>query len=191
MFRLRKPSDHVLAQVLEDQRGRPFSYPTVGATAGGSGTGELPARYHHDRLETDLGPDDGDRFARAGQALLAWAPQRGAAIRVFPDQPVAADREFVLVMPLPVTGWALAPGRVAYLMDEPDRFGYAYGTLPGHPEQGEEAFVVIRADGRIRFEVIAFSRPQEPLARLGGPITRAFQVRTLRAYLRAMESAAR
>ena len=34
------------------------------------------------------------------------------------------------------------PARVVYVIDEPLRKGFAYGTLPGHPETGEEAFIV-------------------------------------------------
>lgn len=39
-----------------------------------------------------------------------------------------------------------APCQVVYVLDEPDRQGFAYGTLPGQPESGEEAFVIERAD---------------------------------------------
>ncbi len=185
MIRLRRPSDDLLQRVLDDERAKPFSYPSVGATR----DGKAPAGYRFDRFDTDLGADEGDRFDRAGQALLQWAPQRGTGIRVFPDQPVAANQAFVLALPLPGAGWAVAPARVAYLLDEPERFGYAYGTLPGHPAQGEEAFVVTRRGGRVRFEVVAFSRPRDPIARLGKPVTRLLQVRTIRGYLRAMEAA--
>ena len=81
----------------------------------------------------------------------------------------------------------VAPCRVVYIVDEPDRFGFAYGTLPGHPEQGEEAFVVAKADdGAVRFTITAFSRPKEALARLGGPVTRFVQKRATKAYLDAM-----
>ncbi|MBV8305138.1 MAG: DUF1990 family protein [Acidimicrobiia bacterium] len=43
-----------------------------------------------------------------------------------------------------------------------------------------------RRDGRVSFEVTAFSRPRDPLARLGSPVTRWLQVRTNRAYLDAI-----
>jgi hypothetical protein len=53
-----------------------------------------------------------------------------------------------------------APCRVVYVIDEPRRRGFAYGTLPGHPESGEEAFVLEqRDDGTIASNIIAFSRP--------------------------------
>jgi uncharacterized protein (UPF0548 family) len=46
------------------------------------------------------------------------------------------------------------------VIDEENRRGFAYGTPPGHPEQGEEAFVVaLREDGQVTFTVTAFSRP--------------------------------
>jgi len=83
---------------------------------------------------------------------------------------------------------AVAPCRIVYLVDEPDRFGFAYGTLPGHPESGEEAFVVDHLPGGdVQFTVTAFSRPTGLLPRLGGPVTRLVQSRATRAYLRAME----
>ncbi|MGO8859629.1 MAG: DUF1990 family protein [Acidimicrobiales bacterium] len=50
------------------------------------------------------------------------------------------------------------------------------GTPPGHPEQGEEAFVVsLSSDETVRFEVVAFSRPGDALVRLSGPIGRGIQ----------------
>jgi uncharacterized protein (UPF0548 family) len=186
MLCLRPPSPDRLQGILEERSAAPFTYPEVGATVG-----QPPGGYRHDRESTDLGADDGDRFQRAGQAVLDWVPQRGAGIRVFPDGAVTADQTFVLVLPLPGAGWAVAPARVVYLVDEPDRVGFAYGTLPGHPASGEEAFMVVRAAGRVRFEVIAFSRGADLLARLGGPVTRALQVRTIRTYLRSMEGAIR
>jgi uncharacterized protein (UPF0548 family) len=45
---------------------------------------------------------------------------------------------------------------------DPDRYGFAYGTLPAHPEEGEELFLVTRGgDDTVRFEITAFSRPHD------------------------------
>jgi uncharacterized protein (UPF0548 family) len=53
-----------------------------------------------------------------------------------------------------------APARVVYVVDELTRKGFAYGTLPGHPESGEESFIVEQtADGSVWLEISAFSRP--------------------------------
>jgi len=83
-------------------------------------------------------------------------------------------------------GQAVAPCRIVRIIDEFDKFGFAYGTLPGHPERGEEAFVIERrADGTF-FTITAFSRPADPLARLAGPISRAVQLAITRRCVRGL-----
>lgn len=78
------------------------------------------------------------------------------------------------------------PCRVVDVVDEPDRHGFSYGTLPGHPECGEEEFVLERIPGgSLRFTVSAFSRPATLLARLGGPATGVVQRWMTRRYLAA------
>ncbi|WP_223874608.1 DUF1990 domain-containing protein [Salinispora fenicalii] len=67
--------------------------------------------------------------------------------------------------------------------------GFAYGTLSGHPECGEEAFLVRRgAGGQVYFEVRAFSRPDSLPARMAGPVGRLVQDLITRRYLGAMRS---
>jgi uncharacterized protein (UPF0548 family) len=121
--------------------------------------------------------------------LLSWQAQTGAGLTVYPGEPVADGQTFALVIRLPVGGYVMAAGRVVFVLDEPDRRGFGYGTLPGHPEQGEEAFVVARRGDRLCFEVTAFSRPRHPLARLAKPVTRLLQRQTARRYLAAMRAA--
>ena len=83
--------------------------------------------------------------------------------------------------------YMLAACRIVWTVDEPDTFGFGYGTLPGHPESGEECFVVRRhGGGRVTFEVTAISRARHPIAKLGGPITRALQARTA-GYIRGVQ----
>jgi uncharacterized protein (UPF0548 family) len=60
---------------------------------------------------------------------------------------------------------------VVYTYQEPNRAGFGYGTLPGHQESGEEAFVVERdTRDRVWFTVVAFSRPARWQAIVAGPI---------------------
>jgi len=55
------------------------------------------------------------------------------------------------------------------VVDEPRRRGFAYGTLPGHPERGEEAFLITHHDdGTVTFAITAFCAPGSPLARAAG-----------------------
>ncbi len=69
---------------------------------------------------------------------MRWGMLRGAGVRVEASTEVAAVGSEVLVGFGPLR----APCRVVYVIDEPDRRGFAYGTLPGHPESGEELFAV-------------------------------------------------
>jgi uncharacterized protein (UPF0548 family) len=184
VFSLVRPPAGVLDALVREQAGCDLSYREAGATAG-----TMPPGYRHDRWEIDLGAFDGGTFPRLAAALRHWQPQRGAGFTVFPGEPVTPGLTFALVVPLPA-GYVTGAGRVIYVTDQPEDYGFAYGTLPAHPEQGEEAFRVARDGGRLVFTVTAFSRPRHPVARLGGPVTRALQLRANRSYLRAMRRAA-
>lgn len=96
------------------------------------------------------------------------------------------DRATVLVTIAAGPLQVIVPCRVLYVDHEADRFAFAYGTLPGHPERGEEAFVVERHGGDTVFRIIAFSRPADLATRLGEPVARRIQRRFTARYLRAL-----
>jgi uncharacterized protein (UPF0548 family) len=78
-----------------------------------------------------------------------------------------------------------APCRIVEVIDEPARRGFVYCTLPGHPESGQESFIIERRDdGTTWFTIEAFSRPATRLARLGGPVTHRIQLALTNRYLR-------
>lgn len=80
-----------------------------------------------------------------------------------------------------------APCRVVYVIDERDRKGFAYGTLPGHPESGEEAFIVERTDdGSVWLTIRSFSRPSNWAWRICYPGLRFAQWFYTRRYFRAL-----
>ena len=79
------------------------------------------------------------------------------------------------------------PVRVIYVVDEPRRRGFAYGTLPGHPEDGEEAWMIEhRDDDSVWITIRAFSRPANGWWWLVNPVLRVFQEYYTRRYLRAL-----
>jgi uncharacterized protein (UPF0548 family) len=112
---------------------------------------------------------------------------------VFPADAALAEHATVVVTLrlLPSLVTVVAPCRVVYLTDEPDRFGFGYGTLPGHSEAGEEAFHVVRTPEGVRFEIDVFWRPAHPLVRVGGPVSRWVQAAVTRRYLTAFRKAVR
>jgi uncharacterized protein (UPF0548 family) len=177
----RSVDDRELDRLLASQQDAPLTYHEVGASLA-----ELPAGYRHGRHGMDLGTSR-RAFGLAVEALRGWETHRGAGITV---RPVGAPiREGVSVAQRirlgPLTSVACC--RIVEVVDEADRFGFAYGTLPLHPERGEEAFVVTRGDGGgTRLEITAFSRPAHPLVRLAGPLGRLTQAAVTRRYLRGV-----
>jgi uncharacterized protein (UPF0548 family) len=77
---------------------------------------------------------------------------------------------------------------VVYVVDEPDRRGFAYGTLPGHAESGEEAFMVRYdpATDQVLAEVTAFSRHATWWSTVAGPVTSLLQRVVTKRYLTAL-----
>jgi uncharacterized protein (UPF0548 family) len=76
--------------------------------------------------------------------------------------------------------WWLNACRIVYAVNEEgpiSKFGFAYGTLPGHAATGEERFLVEwdRVRGGVWYDVLAFSRPRRFLARLGSAYLRRVQ----------------
>jgi uncharacterized protein (UPF0548 family) len=185
MFVLGRPSDDKLAQVLDRVRGTPLTYGEVGATVD---TEALPPGYHHMRATRMLGSGDA-AFAAACDGIRTWQLHRGQGFRVVPaDPPIEVGTEVVTDVPLAGPVHVLAACRVVRVMDEPDRFGFAYGTLRVHPARGEEAFVVERAlSGEVEAVIVAFSRPRHPLMRLGAPIARRQQEMVTHGYLDALK----
>ena len=183
MFVRGRPSAAALDRLIAEQASQALTYSEVGATRG-----RLPDGYRHDEYRVELGTGSGV-FDRAALGLRRWEAHRGAGLTVRPPMPeLRVGTVVAVVLPLPSLT-AIAVCRVVLVVDEPDTFGFAYGTLPAHPEQGEEAFFVERGDdGVVRFTITAFSRPRHPLARLGGPLSRWVQVVTTRRYTEALSA---
>ncbi|MEU6173926.1 DUF1990 domain-containing protein [Streptantibioticus parmotrematis] len=165
------------------------TYPEVGATR----TATLPPGYSWIRRRVRLGHGPAV-LERAGAYVLGWGTQLGSGFAVYPPPArIAAGTTVLLRIGLPGlrTARLVIPCRVVWTVEEPDRVGFAYGTLPGHPECGEESFVVsMDADGDVWFEVTAFSRPAAWYARLGRPVAAVLQHLAIERYLRVVARAA-
>lgn len=130
-----------------------------------------------------------ERFPGAADAVLDWQVQRRSGIRALADSGDDAPRpteglEGAVVIPL-LGRTVTAPFRVTAVVQEPDRVGFAYGTLPGHPEVGEEAFLVRRIGMETVFELRALSRPAFPYS-LAAPVGALLQQRFTERYLAAL-----
>ncbi len=161
-----------------------YGYPGVGATR----EHRVPAgcRSRHSRV---VAGDGRARFEQLAEELLSWGLHRRAGLVMqVSDTRVAPGVVSVAGLPIgPVL--IKAPCRVVYLVTERNRVAFAYGTLPGHPLAGEERFeVAVGDDDVVWFDLRLFSRPATRPARLGGPVTTAFQTLVNRRYLRAVRS---
>jgi uncharacterized protein (UPF0548 family) len=140
-------------------------------------------------VRTDLG-SGAAVLDRAGAVVLGWGLQRGAGLQVTADRPRAQPgRDVVIGIPAgPLS--MLAPCRVVEVVEEDDRRGFSYVTLPGHPERGIEHFLVLRGeDGRVELTVQALAGPGTPLVRVGWPVGRLLQRFYTGRYLAAARAA--
>lgn len=181
---IRKPNQATIRRFLDCQRSSDLSYPFVGGTKS-----KPPAGFDVDCNRVLLGHGEAV-FHAACDALQRW--------QMFPQgwtQIVPSDAEqhegVTLAMLAHCFGlWWLNACRVVYTFDETSphrRFGFAYGTLPGHVECGEERFMIEQDDdGYVWYEIYSFSRPRFWLARLFYPLARRLQRKFVRQSLSQM-----
>jgi uncharacterized protein (UPF0548 family) len=176
---------------LSDLAGLRFSYDVVGATR----YDETPVGYHRLEYRERIGAGD-EVFRRAVDALLGWRMQPAAGLPMTAtDTPPRTGTNSLgrlgpglLLGESPLARLGIpVPCRVVWTVNEPDRVGFAYGTLEGHPEAGEESFVVTRDLDGVHFTVRAYSRGASWYARLAGPVTRKAQHYAARRYARALQ----
>jgi uncharacterized protein (UPF0548 family) len=191
MFLLREPSAVRIRQFVLDHATLPFPYKEVGATQR-----ETPARYNLDHNRVELGQGRGT-FERACAALQSWQMFAFDWIKLHPADAPLIPGTTVAVLVRHFGFCSLNPCRIVYTIDETTpvsrRFGFAYGTLPGHAERGEERFLIEwqHADDKVWYDLLAFSRPASWLARFAYPLARSLQRRFAKASLRSVFGAVR
>jgi uncharacterized protein (UPF0548 family) len=173
-----------LERLRTEYERKQLTYEEVGATRG-----QLPAGYAHTRRRVRVGSGN-DVFTSASDALLSWQMHRRSGLSVAADGPATIDRTVVLGLGYRLV--VIIACRIVYICDEPRRRGFAYGTLPDHPEQGEESFIVSQDDdGTVWFDITVFSRPGSALIRYVHPIAKIVQAVWTRRYGRALLASVR
>lgn len=130
-----------------------LTYAPPGATCPGDDTWltGIPGYRRYERTVV-IGHGDSD-WRAASDAVLHWGIKRRSGFSVTPlagaGERVTEGAEYSITAawgPLAVR----EPVRVVAVVDTPDKCGFAYGTLPGHPVSGEEAFIVCKTpDGHV------------------------------------------
>jgi len=158
------------------------TYDDVGATFSGAYLHE----YHSACHEIELGHGQ-ETFERSVMGLKEFRSHRTKCTNVFPESARVEVGQSVIVMIGTRAVSIAAPCRIVKVVDEECVFGFAYGTLPGHPENGEESFVIrLSPSGAVSFEIRSFSRAQGFLVKLSGPIARLIQIKVTKRYLNAI-----
>lgn len=182
---LRKPDAESIRQFRQAQAMLDFTYSAVGATANAP-----PAGYVVDHTRIQLG-NGKEIFEAAKSALRGWEHFHLGWVAASPTETPIEAGEVVAVMGRVFGFWWLNACRIVYVVDEVGpitRFGFAYGTLPGHAESGEERFLIEwdRADDCVWYDILAFSRPNYVVTKLAYPLVRCFQKRFARDSAAAM-----
>ena len=135
MLHLRKPSPAAIQEFLVAQANVNLTYAPVGATAT-----VPPAGYVVDHTRIKLG--EGKAIFQAAQsALKHWDHFRLGWVQTHPPDTPLKVGQVVAVLARIFGFWWQSACRIVYVVDEEgavQRFGFAYGTLPEHPESGEE-----------------------------------------------------
>ena len=196
MFLLRPPTPAQVGVFLSRSREQTPNYAETGWSLDNRVPGWAVAGRH--RVRVGQGTECWERAkaalrdGRMFQEWVLWQREEGSASLYQQGRTVA-----LLVRHLGPWGrrkwglYSLIANRVLYVIDEPGRFGFGYGTLPGHLVRGEERFVLERdAAGVVWFELTTFSRAALPFSQLVQPFVQAAQRRGARHYARMLVQAA-
>ena len=188
VFHVFKPTTAQIDKFLDSLRSDGFSYPDVGATRESA----RPDGYDIDHNRQFLGKGH-ETFERAKQAVCRWKMFDVPGLKLIRDDtPIEAGRN-VALLASHLGFYSLSSCRIVYLINESDRFGFAYGTLTQHAESGEERFTVEYdgGTGEVWYDIYAFSRPGHWMVRLGYPYARyrqkQFAVGSKTAMFRAVD----
>ncbi|MGH7957682.1 MAG: DUF1990 family protein [Opitutaceae bacterium] len=169
----------------------PFSYLEVGASRHNS---ERPRGYALDHNRVQIGTGVAD-FEAACAAIRGWRMFPAPWTRIAPaDSPIEVG-EIVVMQARALGLWWMNAARIVYTIDEHGpgsvrRFGFAYGTLMAHVEEGEERFSVeLHEDGSVWYDLRAFSRPRYWPVQIGKRIARRLQARFVRESQASMRTA--
>jgi uncharacterized protein (UPF0548 family) len=191
MLTIRKPHASRIDEYVKAQAPLPFTYDGVGSTRS-----TPPPGYVVDHTRVLLGHGQ-TTFEAGRRAIERWVPFELGWVEARPSNTPIRTSATLAVTIRAFGLWWTNSARIVYAVDETTdshaRFGFAYGTLPGHVEAGEERFLVEwnRTSGEVHYDIFAFSRPRHILTRLAKWQVRRMQRRFARdsaaALLRAVQ----
>lgn len=187
MFSFLRPAPSIVHERLQTARNLPGSYGIALNTQCGPDELHVPKGFDRDHTRGEIGHGRGD-FEAARNALHAWLHFDLGWVRVANPEARIEPEEIVAVETHTLGLWSLNFSRILYVIDEPNRFGYGYGTTALHVERGEERFLLeyYPASGAVYYDLLAVSQPAHWMAQLAYPYTRSCQHKFARDSQRRM-----
>jgi uncharacterized protein (UPF0548 family) len=188
IFKLKRLAPAAIERQIEAARNLPADGPGLPALPGSANPQRHAAGFRRDSSRSLLGRGE-PMFLAAKRAFKRWAPFDLGWVRVANPAALIVPGQIVAVEARTLGLWTMNLSRIVEVTDVACMFGFLYSTTERHVEQGEERFVLHydAATGDVWYELEAVSRPRAPLARLGYPVTRAFQHRFARDSHRRMK----
>lgn len=171
MFFSSKPDKPQIELFIAEQKNSDLTYTEVGVTE----TNSYPF-WNRDHNRTLIG--NGDRtYKSAYAAIQTWKMFDIPWIELHANSTFICKDLNVAILVHHLGFWSLNAARIVYIIQESERFGFAYGTLQEHGEMGEERFSVDinPSTGDVHYDILAVSRPRHLMAMLGYPYTRYLQ----------------
>ena len=191
MFFLTKPDKKTIQKFLDARHDDDFSYSEVGESRL-----QNVQNYNIDDNRVQIGNGIED-FKKAIEAINSWKMFEMPWVELcWTNTPIQVG-ENVAALINHFGFWSLNACRIVCVIEEKgeiEKYGFAYGTLTEHGEQGEERFTVEyhQESKEVWYDLYAFSKPKHLLANLGYPLTRMLQkqfaIDSKNAMIRAVKS---
>ncbi len=188
MFYLSRPGAETIAAFIAEQQDHGLTYEHVGCTA----LERPPTGWNVDHNRILLGNGD-DVFVAAVNAIDRWEMFDLGWVSLYPENAASTEDTVVAALIRHLGFWSLNASRVVYRIEDRSRqrHYFAYGTLEGHAEMGEERFMIDfdTTTGNVYYDLLAYSRPRHFMAKLGYPFTRILQKQFAKDSLAVMKRA--
>lgn len=164
------PGQDKINSFLKEQADADYTYTALEGTRTGDVSG-----YDNDHNCCIIGSGE-YQWEAAKEALHLWTQFPAPWTKILPERASLKVGQTVAVLFRIFGVWWINSARIVYAFDEPNRFGFAYGTLLGHLETGEECFWIERdTEGVITYHIRAFSKPYYWFVKLAYPMARYYQ----------------
>lgn len=176
------PTEAIINSFLKKQATADYTYAELEGSKKESVSG-----YDNDHNCCIIGSGE-QKWEAAKEALRNWSQFPAPWTKILPERAPLKVGETVAVLFRIFGIWWINSARIVYVFDEPNHFGFAYGTLKGHLEKGEECFWIERDEaGTISYHIRAFSKPYYWFVKLTYPMARYYQRRFVQESMAHMQ----